>query len=258
MKKNSESKYVHICTVSYNRIEYTKECIKALFSIDAGYPYLLTIVDNNSQDGTRDFLNEIKDHEKIKEIVLLDKNKGVSYGQNLGWYRGPKDYYIKLDNDMVVTKENWLKDMIEACDKIEQGGVFGYNVEQTSYPLSFIGGVRVRVKLSGNLGGACFLIPERTFKRFGYWYQFDDNTYSEEDSEMSYRIHCAKLLNIYMEDEQIFIHLPGGRADMPGEEPEYREFKDKQRRLNMLSNSMYNRRMIEINNGINGFIDFKP
>ncbi len=257
--KGNKMSFVHICSATFNRIEYTKEVIDALYSYDAGCGFTLTIVDNGSTDGTREYLGTLNQKiEKHINVILLPFNHGISYAHNLGWYLGPKDYYMKLDNDMVVKKDGWLFELVDCADKIESGGVFGYNVETISFPEQVINGKSCRPKTTGNLGGACFLIPRRTFERLGYWYRFDDRVYGEEDAEYSWRVKHAGLLNIYMTDQDAFVHLPGGKADLPEEEPEYRKFKDDERDKNMLHLSSYRLRMVEVAQKKNLYVSFKP
>lgn len=250
---------VSIVIVTFNRLEYTKECLNALGEIDAGYPFIITIVDNGSDDGT---INYLKEHifNKFKHMkrIFLDENKGIPYAYNTGWFYGPKDYYLKIDNDMVIRREGWLAKLVEAADTIKQGGVFAYNVEQISYHLENVDGLLVRPKPRGNLGGACHLIPERIFKEFGYWYQPKPQLYGEEDAEYSLRVRAKGYSCIYMEDERAFTHLPGGRADLPGEEKMYRAFKDNERAKNLMQGSEYHKRLIELNKGENLYVDFKP
>lgn len=253
--------FVNLVIVTFNRLEYTKECLQALYKVDAGYPFKIIIVDNGSDDGTVDFLEILTrqyDSLIIEKIIFLKENKGIPYAFNLGWDLSPKDYYLKLDNDMVVQREGWLKDLVEATDKIQTGAIFAYNVEQVSYVKEVREGLFVRPKPSGNLGGACHLIPERTFKEFGYWYQFGDKKYGEEDAEYSYRVRAKGYECIYMEDERAFIHLPGGRADLPGEEKIYRLFKNRERAKNLMHGSEYHHRLQELHLKKNLYVDFKP
>jgi len=112
---------VSIVIVTFNRLEYTKECLKALNEIDAGYPFKLTIVDNGSEDETAHFIQDFK-YNFPTEFMFLIENKGIPYAYNLGWDVGPKDYYLKIDNDMVVRREGWLAKLVEAADTIHLNG----------------------------------------------------------------------------------------------------------------------------------------
>lgn len=238
--------YVNICMVTYNRLEFTSQAINALV-LHTDFPYVLTVIDNASSDGTREYLLEQKRMGVIKNLVLLNENVGVAKASNLAWSLEPEAaYYLKLDNDIVIQKPGWLWEMIRVIEAVTEAGAVGYNFETTSYEAATAYGVQFRPKSNGNLGGACILIPRRTHDLLGYWCE-DYGLYGEEDADYGARIRTAGLYNLYMEDELIGLHLPAGRAAIidhtftarDGYEEnmhaEYRAWKDEARRLNVLS-----------------------
>jgi GT2 family glycosyltransferase/glycosyltransferase involved in cell wall biosynthesis len=243
--------YVNIGIITFNRLEFTRQAIEALL-IQTDHPYTLTVVDNNSQDGTREYLREQHRRGIIKNLVLLEENVGVAKASNLAWNLEPEAlYYMKLDNDIVIQKPGWLSRLVACCDAIPQAGAVGYNFEPVSYPVKEVNGWRVRVKDKGNLGGACILIPRRTHDKLGFWCE-DYGLYGEEDADYGLRIMLSGLLNIYMEDEEVGFHLPAGRAAIidpvtfvaqDGKEEldyaEYRNWKDQQRRQNVLEGAFW-------------------
>ena len=203
--------YVNIGMVTFNRLEFTKQAIDAVASF-TNFPYALTVVDNCSQDGTQDTLKELKRRGVIKNLVLLNENIGVARASNLAWQQEPQaGYYLKLDNDIVVQKPDWLNRMVQTVDAVPELAALAYNFEPVSYPLEILHGCRIRPKRDANLGGACYLIPKRAHEALGYWCE-DYGLYGEEDHDHSVRLRLAGFLNAYMEDEDIGIHLPGGKA----------------------------------------------
>jgi hypothetical protein len=231
--------------ISFNRLEFTKQAIEAMkWTVD--YPYVLTVVDNNSLDDTKVYLQELKQNGTIKNLILLDENIGVAKASNLAWRMEPEaGYYLKLDNDIVMQKHGWLSDMIKVIEAFQNIGALAYNFEPVSYPSQTIDRITVRVKQQGTLGGACILIPKRTEDKLGYWCE-DYGLYGEEDSDYGHRILMAGLLNVYMADENAGSHLPAGKAAViendtwkatDGIEEKshavYRQWKDKQRKLNI-------------------------
>ncbi|MHB8057203.1 MAG: FkbM family methyltransferase [Desulfuromonadaceae bacterium] len=207
----TETGYVNIGMITFNRLDFTRQAIDALL-FHTDHPYTLTVVDNNSQDGTREYLLFQKQKGIIKNLVLLDENVGIAKASNLAWSLEPKaDYYLKLDNDIIIRKKGWLTAMVEIIDRLPQVGAVAYNFEPTSYPIQTINGCRIRIKPQGNLGGACILIPMRTHEKLGFWCE-DYGLYGEEDYDYGIRIRLAGLENAYMEDEEIGFHLPAGRA----------------------------------------------
>ncbi|MFM6223751.1 MAG: glycosyltransferase [Dolichospermum sp.] len=234
------NRYVNIGVVTFNRLEFTKQAIASIVKFTS-FPYVISVVDNGSHDGTKDYLLELKEKGIIKNLVLLDENVGVAKASNLAWIQEEKAlYYLKYDNDIVIQKNNWLSNLISVIDATPEVGVIGYNFEPISYSLKMIRDQKIRVKEEGNIGGACFLIPKRTQKILGYWCE-DYGLYGFEDVDYSFRVKLAGLLNAYMEDEEIGIHLPAGKAPIidgitwsasDGVEEvkykEYRNFKDSQ------------------------------
>jgi GT2 family glycosyltransferase len=203
--------YVNIGMVTFNRLEFTKQAIDAVARF-TNFPYALTVVDNCSQDGTQDYLKELKRRGVIKNLVLLAENIGVARASNVAWQQEPEaGYYLKLDNDIVVQKPDWLNRMVQTVDAVPELAALAYNFEPASYPLETVHGCRIRPKRDANLGGACYLIPKRTHEALGYWCE-DYGLYGEEDHDHSVRLRLAGFLNAYMEDEDIGIHLPGGKA----------------------------------------------
>ncbi len=257
----TKSNYVNISMVTYNRLEFTKKSIESIIEFTT-YPYVLTVIDNNSQDGTKEYLKELKEKGIIKNLVSLDENIGIAKASNLGWLQEPDaNYYLKLDNDIVIQKHNWLSDMISVVEKIPQAGAVGYNFEPVSYASSFINEIEVRIKHKGNLGGACILIPKRTSELLGFWCE-DYGLYGEEDADYCFRISLRSLLNIYMPNENIGIHLPGGKAAAidqttftaadAEEEKQYKQYrlwKDEQRRKNADENGIFRKNLFSMAQG---------
>jgi len=57
-RDNRKSKIV-IALTTFNRLDYTRQCLDTMFK-NTYYPYQLVIVDDNSNDGTRDYLKSLK------------------------------------------------------------------------------------------------------------------------------------------------------------------------------------------------------
>ncbi len=244
LKPMNEPRYVNICMVTFNRLEFTKPAIASILEFTC-YPHVITVVDNGSTDGTVEYLQALKKEGIITNLILLKANVGVAKASNLAWSQEPEaEYYMKFDNDIVLQKPHWLEHMIEVLDSMPDLAMVAYNFEPISYLIQTINGQRVRLK-KGNLGGACVLIPKRTQEKLGFWCE-EYGLYGEEDADYGLRLSVAGLKQAYMDDEEIGVHLPAGRAASidPGtsvaedgmeeyQHTEYRQFKDAQRRVNM-------------------------
>jgi glycosyltransferase involved in cell wall biosynthesis len=247
-----EVKLVHIGMVTFNRIDYTRQSIQSV-ARHTRHPYILTVVDNGSRDGTRDYLRRLKDSGVIRNLVLLEQNTGVAKAVNLAWLQEPgAEYFMKLDNDMVIQKTGWLSPMVEVLEHLPLIGVLGYNVEPRGYARLRVGRVRLRPK-DHNIGGACFLIPRRTEQLLGYFNE-GYGLYGEEDADYGARVKLLGLWNAYMDDQRMMFHLPAGRAahidpcDLYARDGKeevvhaaYRHFKDDLRRGNLGTTSDYSK-----------------
>lgn len=245
---------------TFNRLEFTRQSIESLHKNNA-YPFKLTVFDNGSNDGTREYLEAELRAGRIDKLFLSPENVGVAKAANVGLFADPAaDFYLKIDNDIVIQKPTWLLDMVSVAEKFLQIGALAYNFEQDSYPVRDFAGVPLRIKNEGNIGGACILLPRRTIELLGGWNE-DFGLYGEEDPDYCYRLTKAGLVFAYMEDENIGLHLPSGRAAAIDPQTleaidekedlmhrEYREWKDNQRRHNVQS-GIFHRTMLAYDTG---------
>lgn len=253
--------YVNIGMITFNRQMFTRQAIASVIKY-TDFPYVLTVVDNASKDGSREYLHLLHAQGVIDNLVLLEENVGVAKASNLAWHLEPDaTYYLKLDNDIAIRKPGWLGNMVHTIDKCSSIGVLAYNFEPTSYPVSRVEGIPLRIKPSGNLGGACMLVPRRTWEILGDWCE-DYGLYGEEDRDYGFRVSLAGLLNAYMEDENIGDHLPAGKAALISpstlsatdgmeerSETDYRYWKDEQRSKHLTLLGAWERNAFAYSNG---------
>jgi hypothetical protein len=84
--------------------------------------FRLTIWDNASTDGTRDFLRQEVNDPRIDDIVLSEKNVGQICPVNEIWSASRCDLLGKLDNDCLVTA-GWTRILAQAHADIPELGV---------------------------------------------------------------------------------------------------------------------------------------
>ena len=115
----------------FNNLDLLKSCINSLEAqVYARYDIL--VVDNNSTDGTRDYLNSID----VEKILLDDNigfagavNKGLEYAQDKNY-----PYAILLNNDTEVDTDfiQELKNKISSDDKIFSASSFMISMKDKS------------------------------------------------------------------------------------------------------------------------------
>jgi len=115
MNKIIHTNKVAAVVVTYNRLELLKQVINALLN-QTQTPNKIIIVNNNSTDGTSDWLNAIsKEHSYI--TIITQENTGSSGGQ----YTGTKTAYemgyewIWIMDDDVVPATDCLQNLMLHC-----------------------------------------------------------------------------------------------------------------------------------------------
>ena len=117
---------VAIFSLTYDRLEETKVGFESL-QRTAGYPYYHYVVDNGSQDGTPEYLEQQVKDKKITALIYNKANKGISIASNQALdeimtqherYGSTADDHkydiiMKVDNDCVFLSDGWLKEMVE-------------------------------------------------------------------------------------------------------------------------------------------------
>ncbi len=95
---------ISIIILCYNKIEYTKKCLNALFKNTKYKNFEVIVVDNGSVDETPDYL--LSYGETIK-FIRSEKNLGFVGGNNFASQFANGEYLVFLNND-TEPQENWL------------------------------------------------------------------------------------------------------------------------------------------------------
>lgn len=112
-----------VVMLTFDLLSFTK---KAIASIRCWHDYDLFVVDNESTDGTREWLKE-------KGIKFVSKRTSVAGAQNIGideFLKGNYDYMILLNNDLVL-RYDALDTLIEVADETKCYGCMSTPVDNT-------------------------------------------------------------------------------------------------------------------------------
>lgn len=109
---------VSIVVLTYNNLETcTKKCLASLFSTISLKKCEVIIVDNNSIDGTKEWLLSIKQQNLPNvQIILNTENFGYAEGNNIGILKARGDIVILLNNDTLLSK-GWLDKLLSGFDE---------------------------------------------------------------------------------------------------------------------------------------------
>ncbi|MFT5873873.1 MAG: GT2 family glycosyltransferase [Clostridium sp.] len=112
-----ENRKTSIIILTYNNLVYNKICIDSIRKYTKESTYEIIVVDNNSTDGTREWLKDQKDI----VVILNDENVGFPKGCNIGIDASAiENDILFLNNDTVVTPR-WLDNLkvcLYSCDSI--------------------------------------------------------------------------------------------------------------------------------------------
>jgi GT2 family glycosyltransferase len=114
---------VVVCT--RNRVDSLRKCIRALTSTKTNYEWELIIVDNDSADGTNDFLSSLaRQFSKTRVITTVEPRRGIGPARNKGITLAHGDIIAFTDDDCYVA-ENYIDAMISAFETGPEVGFVG-------------------------------------------------------------------------------------------------------------------------------------
>ena len=205
-----------IVILTYNNLDYSKSCLESIRKHTEKGTYEIIIIDNNSTDGTKEWLLEQPDI----LFQLNDKNEGFPKGCNIGiGLASETSDILLLNNDTIVTPR-WLENLqkcLYSDDKIGAAGAVCNHNENLQGADFYYGDFDQMAALAEKnnisdscrweekifLIGFCILIKREVFNKIGLL----DEAYSPgyvEDNDLSLRIVAAGYRLMLCHD--CFIH----------------------------------------------------
>lgn len=214
--------------LNWNGLEDTKSCIASLKKNT--YPnFEIIIVDNGSEDGSKEWLKSQKD------IVLVDlpKNEGVTGGHIAGHNVAKGEFVANLNNDAMVAKD-WLMELYKAIIKDESIAVTGgkafewddnnpiYNEDNTYFTyqvLDLYGGyahtMRTGVKETAvnSISTVGALMRKSAIEKVGY---FDNDFFAYYDeTDLFARFKRAGYKIVYTPEAKLWHMIGNSTKDIP-------------------------------------------
>lgn len=201
---------VSFIILSYNTLDLTKKCLESIRRTCDPDACEIVIVDNNSHDGSKEWLREQKD------IVFVDNdyNAGFPGGCNLGFHAASEQNDILLLNSDTEMTENALFTLRMGLYADRQNGMAG-GFSNANYPLDFPDSIPKlpgeagydeygrRVNIPGNhmivgksvLHAFYVIVRRDVFNKVGEWDElFNPGNY--DDHDYSYRVLKAGYRNV--------------------------------------------------------------
>lgn len=211
-------------TVENGKTKYTKRCLN--FLIGQLRPFdKVYIINNNSCESTRSFLEHHFENYNQFFIIHLSENIGTAKAINMAWIqRDQGEHCVKIDNDIIIHDPSWL-DKLEAClDRDPSIGQIGLkrkdcietpwrtdNFKSELYMLPHEPGQPwIITERSAHVMGSCVMHSSALLDKIGYLYQ--PGLYGWDDVLMSHRANAAGFKTCFLSHIEIDHIDPGGNA----------------------------------------------
>lgn len=125
-------KTLSIVIITWNSLAHLKNCLESVFKTVKGIDYELIVVDNNSKDGTPEYLKQFSQI----TVVANNENKGVAGGRNQGIKLARGKYILILDVDAELT-EGAAKELVNFLDKNKKAALAGPKLTFTDGTLQY-------------------------------------------------------------------------------------------------------------------------
>ena len=205
---------VAVFTMTMNRLYYTKKCFEQLKKT-VGFDYDHFVLDQNSEDGTVEWLEKQKD----LKVIYSPENIGIAKGWNTMVKEIGQDYdiIIKIDNDAYFLTKDWLKELVEIFRRQRKiilspyvegldavpGGVLRQSESGTNYAL-----INDRVLgLTSHLGGIVFASPKELYDNW----EFKEDMKGNKDFILSQYAKQLGYQLAYFEEARVW-HYEGTKG----------------------------------------------
>lgn len=220
---------ISVVVVTFNNIDFTRSCLASLETNSDCEALEIVVVDNNSSDGTREFLEEWAASKSRRKVIFNDSNRGYAAANNQGLAAASGDYFVLLNNDTYVTR-GWVRTLSRHLRNDPTIGLIGpvtnnigneaririryENMEEmeraaSEYTRSNVGKL---VELR-TLAFYCVMLPRTAYERvgpldesFGLGF-FEDDDYCRRVERLGLRAVCAHDVFVHHHLSASFLKL---------------------------------------------------
>lgn len=216
---------VSIIIINYNTREMTSECIDSIIDYTSGVKYEIILVDNASNDGSKEFFYG----DKRVKYVYSEINRGFGAGNNIGVKHASGKYVFLLNSDTLL-KNNAIKLLFDFSESLRRSCVCGgwlvdksgdsaasaipfprmnikefliNKISKTKY-IEHMGDIEV-----DSVCGADMFMPKAVYEQIG---GFDEKIFmSGEETELQYRLKQIGIKRYIIAGPEI-VHYGGASS----------------------------------------------
>ncbi len=221
-KFNAALPDISIIIPCYNNILYTLICLYYLLNHKSEFKYEIILVDDNSNDETKEYLATLPGIKYIRN----DTNLGFIESCNKAAQTSKAQYLVFLNNDTIILP-NWLDKLIATIEKNKDCGIVGSHLLNFDFTTQEAGGLVYKNGEAGNYGrnlphnhpnvayfkdvdyvsGASLAITNSLWQEIGGFDEIYKPAYYE-DTDLAFKVR-AKGYKVYYQPESKIIHFEG-------------------------------------------------
>jgi len=187
--------------LTWNRKKFIEMCLDSFYeNVSSNCDYQFLLIDNGSDDGTVELLQECEIKDRNLKVIYNKKNKGLSeYKKLLNKSKG--DYIIIIDDDVITFPKDFDLLMVNYIEYFTDFGFIALDVIQNEYTNggkpednNYLSIVRNGYTISkGPAGGWCAILRRKDFSKIKLRFNFGLlNMAKGEDSKLS-KLMSSKL-----------------------------------------------------------------
>lgn len=188
---------VSIIIVTYNRKEFLEKCLSSLLPTLKEINYELLMLDNNSTDKTREYMEKLAGTDNRIKTIFSDTNTGTGAKSTLAEIAAG-EYIIGIDDDVWLFPDNWVQDMIFAynsipgmgylsTDVIQDETTTGAKAPESVYSSEYYENNKIHLQV-GPAGGWCFMVSRSVYKIVGKFAHPKGRIFYGEDGDYVLRM----------------------------------------------------------------------
>ncbi|WP_158615784.1 glycosyltransferase [Lautropia dentalis] len=235
----SPAPLVSIIIPTRDRVELVSMCIDSILEKTSYQPYQIVVVDNGStEERAVAYLKGLEAHDNVR-IVRADMPFNYSALNNLGVAQADGEYLVLMNNDIEITQNDWIEEMLGFASQPDIGCVgtqlwYPNNTLQHGGVVLGIGGVASHAHKGiprGNFGyfgrasahqmfsavtAACLMVRKRVYEAVG---GFDETLkVAYNDVDFCLKVRAKGLRNLYNPFASFVHHESASRgSDLDGE-----------------------------------------
>lgn len=184
---------VSVIVITYKRLEELKKSIECLLEEKDTFQELI-LVDNHSQDGTKEYGTALAEKEEKVKFYSLEENKGVAGGRNYAIKKATGDLLVFLDDDAFFAEKGYIGECLKKMQSDEKIGAMAFRIinfytkEMRTEEIPFTNKKldMNRERLASMFIGAGHAIRSEVLEKTGLYPE--DYFYGVEELDLSFRI----------------------------------------------------------------------